>query len=64
MKKIKNYTVVVADHSSMITAVNTLIDEGWQPLGGVALHTGSYTMSYGDTAVGVVFHQAMVLYED
>jgi hypothetical protein len=56
MKKIIEYDLVTGEEPELINAVNRLIAQGWQPLGGIALT--SYTEDDG-----TLWSQAMVRHE-
>jgi len=62
MNLIKEYTVIHAfGKDALIEQVNQLISEGWQPLGGIALH--KLDMPEIDTSE-LVWAQSLVIYDN
>jgi hypothetical protein len=57
MKKVIRYEVIYANsEGEFVEQINKMINEGWQPLGGVGI-------TYIEKQMQVVYHQAMVEYE-
>lgn len=58
MNKITRYEIVYGNsEQAFLEQSNRMIEEGWQPIGGVSVnfqHNGNFQQ--------VVYHQAMVLY--
>jgi len=56
--KIERYEVVYANsEAEFVQQINKMIKEGWQPFGGVGI-------TYIEKQMQVVYHQAMVVYEN
>ena len=68
MPTIKNYRAVSAlNVTDLNTAVNALINQGWEPLGGIAVSSAIYKQFDNKTAIQEVFYssfaQAIVQYK-
>lgn len=68
MNRIVDYLTIEATDSSQLDAkIRSLIEDGWQPLGGVAvaatIHANTDRKGYTETDRALTFCQAMVKYE-
>lgn len=57
------YNLIIADKNDLVKEVNSMIAEGWEPIGGVAMSTSNTKTAHpltGNEIVSTILYQAMI----